>query len=159
MIKHIAILLFMTVFVVSACGTNDGKQPVKSPTPKAISDQQLAFALTALEDNIRDADLTALVEVVNKKAGAPVDYENLVEVQYYAKVLETFSGSATYDWVEYIDYEEADEIDSLEIDDEPFIISLYKNEHDVFHVPDVGYRMPNHPELIAKARLLANLND
>lgn len=119
-------------------------------------EQQVEFAVAAVEDNILSTDYTARVEITGLRAkhgalpGNGTDEETLLRIDYAATVLETYLGEA----IETIVYSRyAARQEGLE---DPargtLIVSLCRDRDGRYYLPGVGYELPPEEAVVARAR-------
>lgn len=119
-------------------------------------EQQVEFAMAAVEDNILTTDYTALVEITGMRAkhgalrGNGSDDENLLRIDYAATVLETYLGEAIESIV-FSRYEARQE----GLEDAArgiLIVSLCQDRDGRYYLPGVGYELPPEDVVVARAR-------
>jgi hypothetical protein len=120
-------------------------------------EQQVEFAVAAVEDNILTTDYTALVEITGTRAkrgalrGNGSDDENLLRIDYAATVLETYLGEEAIETIVFSRYAARQEgIEDAARDN--LIVSLCRDRDGRYYLPGVGYELPPEDAVVARAR-------
>jgi hypothetical protein len=120
-------------------------------------DEQTAFALEAVQDNLLTTDLSALIEITgNSVEELPSsEGEALLAIHYRARILETFLGDPP-ESIQYTAYQEKSE--GLEnLSEGRLIVSLCREPDGSYYLADIGYELPPDGALIKKAREIGRL--
>lgn len=133
--------LALLVIVSTACaGPTGGAQQ-----------QQIEFAVAAVEDNMLATDYTALVEITGVRAIQVAQAsEEMLRIEYAATVLEAYLGEERTEIV-FSRYSEPQE-GSEDPARGKLVVSLCRDRDGSYYLPGVGYELPPDDAVVDRAR-------